>query len=426
MNFFSKLISFCKQYKSISVYGTGNYGMMIKFALYECNISINAFVVSDNQEQELEEIDGIKVIKFSKWLKDYGNDAVIVAIAQPIQKEICENLREEGINNFYCINEADFYQKSVGILDTSIAVENHGNEIIMQAVTQRIKELMEDEFIFRLPFIDEFRGYAEKYLERCEKVFLGGTNALNSAMDIKRYIGISSQNIETLSNKIILMGVGWWRYEDSPNEYTVDILHRVLSKDSIHSVRDSYTEGKLRNIGITNVVNTGCPTIWNLNKTFCEKIPRQKGKDAIIMFTPGDRVRDAAIVKIVYDNYRNIFFWPQGPTDYLYIKSMCPSARAIPPQLSELEKFLDEHDNVDYIGTRLHGGIKCLQHKKRSIILSIDNRAIEMGKDFNLPVFERDDIDQLQKVINDPLNTEINIPEDNIKVWTNQFEDKRI
>lgn len=426
MDFSNGLISFCEKHDNISVYGIGNYGMMTKTVLYGCNMTIHAFVISDNQQFECENIDQVKVFKFSEWIKEHGDDSVIVAVAEPSQNEICIQLKRAGIDSFYCVKESDIYQRPIGILDTSIAVENHGNEIIMQAVNQNLEYLFKEQFIFRLPFIDEFRGYAVKYLGRCEKVFLGGTNALNSSMDIERFIGVSSKNITQIRNKLILMGVGWCQYEEEPNEYSIELLRQILSKDKVHSVRDSYTEKKLKSIGITNVVNTGCPTLWNMNEEFCMKIPCQKGRDAIIMLTPGDRKRDEKIVNIVVANYEKIFFWPQGPIDYSYIKSICPNAEAISPQLNELDNFLDTHNNIDYIGTRLHGGIRCLQHKKRAIILSVDNRAAEMGKDFNLPVLDAGDMEQLQDKINGVIEIDIRLPKKNIDIWKNQFKNRDI
>ena len=53
------------------------------------------------------------------------------------------------------------------------------------------------------------------------------------------------------------------------------------------------------------------------------------------------------------------------------------------------DSFLENTKNIDYVGTRLHGGMRALQHEKRTIILGIDNRAIELNKDYNIPVIEQ-------------------------------------
>ena len=78
--------------------------------------------------------------------------------------------------------------------------------------------------------------------------------------------------------------------------------------------------------------------------------------------------------------------------------------------------------NLDFIGTRLHAGIRALQKFRRTIILGIDNRATEKSKDFNLKVLQRDDIDKLNGIINNDFRTEININETNIKKWKDQFK----
>ena len=60
---------------------------------------------------------------------------------------------------------------------------------------------------------------------------------------------------------------------------------------------------------------------------------------------------------------------------------------------------MDSDKELDYVGTRLHAGVRAMQKGRRSIILSIDNRAREMGKDYNLNVIERNDIYKLEEYI---------------------------
>ena len=94
------------------------------------------------------------------------------------------------------------------------------------------------------------------------------------------------------------------------------------------------------------------------------------------------------------------------------------------PSLKDYTKFLLNYE-CDYIGTRLHGGIYALQHKKRTIILKIDNRAEEMQKFCNLPCIARNDLQDLIEKINTSFETNIIIPEDNIKKWKEQFKNDR-
>ena len=96
------------------------------------------------------------------------------------------------------------------------------------------------------------------------------------------------------------------------------------------------------------------------------------------------------------------------------------SIQIIPHNLKSYDSLL-ENDEVDFIGTRLHAGIRAIQFKQRSIIIGIDNRALEMGKDFNIPVLKRLELDELHKLIQADLEVDISIPLENINKWKSQF-----
>ena len=110
---------------------------------------------------------------------------------------------------------------------------------------------------------------------------------------------------------------------------------------------------------------------------------------------------DKYMVNILMKNYSDVFFWPQGYSDYQYAVDLgiINRVKIINPNLEAMHKILLSGD-IDYVGTRLHGGIYAIQHKVRSIILSIDNRAREMKENYNIPTLEREMIEQLDSVIN--------------------------
>lgn len=56
---------------------------------------------------------------------------------------------------------------------------------------------------------------------------------------------------------------------------------------------------------------------------------------------------------------------------------------------------------MDFVGTRLHGGIRAMQHKQRAIIIEIDNRAKEISSRFE---------------------NDIQIPFDKVNQWKDQFK----
>ena len=59
--------------------------------------------------------------------------------------------------------------------------------------------------------------------------------------------------------------------------------------------------------------------------------------------------------------------------------------------LEGYDNLLKSKEELDYIGTRLHAGIRALQFKRKSIIVGIDNRSNEISKDINLPIIIRKD-----------------------------------
>jgi hypothetical protein len=311
----------------------------------------------------------------------------------------------------------------ISIFDTSITDNNLGNEIIMDAVYKQLRSIFGTYFFIKLPYLDSIGGQSIEYIKHSDHVFLGGTNALTAEMETYRQWGIDKQNYSNIK-KVILMGVGWWQYQGRISKYTSKILRHVLHKDLLHSVRDSYTETKLKEIGITNTINTSCPTMWELTENHCSSIPERKSDSVLITLTnySQDFKNDAMLLKIIEKNYSKIYAWIQGPEDFAYIKKINDKVIILPPSLEALDKLLASPIAIDYIGTRLHAGIRALQFKRRSIIIAVDNRALEKQKDFNLVVIERNNLDHLQETITGSFKTKINLPVDNINRWKNQFE----
>ena len=55
----------------------------------------------------------------------------------------------------------------------------------------------------------------------------------------------------------------------------------------------------------------------------------------------------------------------------------------ISPNLRSFD-FILENEDIDYVGTRLHAGIRAVQKSVRTFIVTIDNRAKEISKDIYL------------------------------------------
>lgn len=317
--------------------------------------------------------------------------------------------------------------KVISVLDTTICDYNLGNQIIMESVYRIIDELFPDAFIFKLQYAEKFGKRSLNYIRKSDFTFFGGTNSLSSHMWRYSQMGFKLFDLFFIKNKLILLGVGWWQYQSLPDFYTKFFLKNLLSRDIIHSVRDSYTKQMLESIGISNVINTSCPTTWDLTVEHCKQIPLTKSDNVVITFTDYNQSRDLdeKLLKLVLSSYKKVFFWVQGVGDFEYISSFKHIHKneiyIIPPKLHLYDEILKNED-VDYIGTRLHAGIRAIQFKKRALILAIDNRAKELAKDINLNVTDRSDFETILNFISNSYKTELKIPLENIKKWKEQFK----
>lgn len=119
-----------------------------------------------------------------------------------------------------------------------------------------------------------------------------------------------------------------------------------------------------------------------------------------------------------------MYLWVQGSEDLDKLHSMPESdgIELVQGGFAGLEQFVKEHGDIDYFGTRLHCGIYCLNHKIRSMIVTIDNRAADIQRDTNIPTVNRPDLKRdMERLIEQPRSTDIHIPVENIQRWKEQF-----
>lgn len=259
----------------------------------------------------------------------------------------------------------------------------------------------------------------------CNYRFVGGTNLLSSNMDKYRQLRISSKKMLLLKSTVLL-GVGWYSYQKSPNYYSKIFLRFLLSSKLFHSVRDNYTKEKLNNAGIFNVINTGCPTMWPLANYTSESFSQKKSENVLITLTDYSQnyLCDKKLIQIVSNSYRNIYFWPQGHNDIGYLKRLnfnLDKFTILNRTKNDFESFINGSIDFDYVGTRLHAGIKCLLAGKRAIILEVDNRSAEIAKDTGLPTIKRDKFDMISDRVLNPKPIKIRIDTDTINSWKAQF-----
>ena len=312
--------------------------------------------------------------------------------------------------------------KSATVLDTSICSDNAGDEIIMDAVYDVLAEVIPDVYLFKVMTHDFMGEVSRKIVAASQFAIVGGTNLLDSHALSKNALW-KLRLLDTLKlRSALLLGVGWRGYAEPASRTTKAVLKRVLSPDMQHSVRDSYTAEKLRAV-IPNVTNTACMTMWKLTPEWCAGLPRKRAASAVtnLTFYRPDPAADTAMLKLLVAKYQSVYFWPQQFEDQAYFESLgVDGVRGLNPNLRSYTRFLEAED-VDFIGTRLHGGIRAMQHKHRALVIGIDNRATEINKDTNLPVIQRGQIAGIEAWIDGGAATTIVLPAEAIAAWKRQL-----
>lgn len=276
----------------------------------------------------------------------------------------------------------------------------------------------------------------KQLIKNSEFTFVGGTNLLSS--DIKVYNQWKSNYFNFLINfpivnNAILFGVGWWQYQKKPTKYTSSFYKKLLTSNFNHSIRDSYTKSKLKEIGIMNGLNTSCPTTWSLDGMVSDR-KKHNVDNVLLMLTDyhPDADIDNKLIDILLEKFNDkIYFFPQGINDLEYIKSLKSfnenKSRFVlfNHDIIDLNKFIQSNSDYVYIGTRLHGGIKCMQNGISALILSNDNRSKELGNDINLAVVNRIDFPKIVDWIEFNSNFgKVTLPTKNIENWKLQFINK--
>jgi polysaccharide pyruvyl transferase WcaK-like protein len=314
--------------------------------------------------------------------------------------------------------------RTVALLDTSAASNNLGDTIIMDAVRAETADLFRECAVLRITSHEMMGPHSRRLVRGARWAITGGSSLLSSRMWFRASWKVTPFDALAGLN-IITMGAGWHQYQSWTDPYSRWMLRSLLSRDGLHSVRDGYTEGMLASIGITNVVNTGCPTLWALTPQHCASVPRRKA-DAVVTTInsyPGLQNRDAdrRMLELLKRQYRAVYLWIQTSTDYEYARSLTSDIVYVNPSVEAFNGILGSELDLDYVGNRLHAGIRALQQPRRTIIVEIDNRAREMGSDFGLPTVGRTEFDRLEQMITTPFETAVRLPDAAIARWKNQF-----
>ncbi len=324
--------------------------------------------------------------------------------------------------------------KKILLFDTSQGTKNLGDFIIMDAIHKQLQFLLENNFVIsyptHMPILHSYqmlrKNEVSKACREADYKFLCGTNLFaHNLLHITLGWNINLIDAKNYEGSISI-GCGSVPSDKKINSYTKAVYHKALNHEVVHSTRDERTKDFLESLGF-QAINTGCPTTWSLTEEFCKEIPKEKASNVVFTLTDykQDEQKDEMLLQLLLENYENVYFWPQGDADYDYFRKMknADKVKLLGANLASYHHLLSNDAlDLDYVGTRLHAGIYAMQHKRRSIIINVDNRAKDMARTYGLHIIEREQIQDVPNYIKQEIETNIKLNVENIKKWKQQFE----
>ncbi|HEY0248648.1 MAG TPA: polysaccharide pyruvyl transferase family protein [Gryllotalpicola sp.] len=306
------------------------------------------------------------------------------------------------------------------LVDPGMASTNIGDQIISDAVHREFVAPLRAAGVEveTIPMHGQLSEESRARLRRADDVVVSGTNLLADHMRFRSPWQWATRDIELTRGKLTTFGVGWWQYQlGGVDPFSARWL-RALSSGRPWAVRDEYSAARLRAAGVA-AVHTSCPTLWGVER---QALPSDESR-VIATFTDynQDPLADRRLVELLESRFAEVLYWPQGPGDERYIRSIVPGEpRLIPASLAAFDAEL-QRPSTAYVGLRLHGGIRAMQFGVPTLILSIDNRAREISRSVGLIAPSRHALGEIGALLAEPRPGELSIPREQIDDWRGQW-----
>ena len=99
--------------KNVYCYGAGNYGKALAYILYDMDVDLKGFIVT-NKKESFNILLGKPIFQIDKLIIS-DDDCILVSVNEMLQDEIKNELLSRNIFKFYCISE-----KLIETLEASI------------------------------------------------------------------------------------------------------------------------------------------------------------------------------------------------------------------------------------------------------------------------------------------------------------------
>ena len=127
--------------------------------------------------------------------------------------------------------------KRVVLLDTAVASTNLGDQIIMEAVRAGLEDVLGGAIVASVASHDRMGPKGRRLVRDADAVIAGGSNLISSRMWFRSVWRLGPRDA-FLGMNTILMGIGWYQFQNKPDPYSRWLLKRVLHPAVTHSVRE--------------------------------------------------------------------------------------------------------------------------------------------------------------------------------------------
>jgi len=308
----------------------------------------------------------------------------------------------------------------IAYVDPGAKTTNLGDLVISQSVKRNLIDPVAEagDEVVMVPLHGNLSDHERTVIRSAREVLVCGTNLLSDHAYFRSPWHWSRDDISLASGKLTMFGVGWWQYQRAGIDFVTARWMRSLASDKPWAVRDEYSAQRLQRAGV-DAIHLSCPTLWGIQH---QTIP-QAGESVVVTLTDynQDPLADQRLIDLVERSFDRVSFWPQGPGDEAYLRSLRPGANVLEPTLQAFDEAMLGAESVSYIGLRLHAGIRAMQLGRPSLPLSIDNRAREISRSVGLVAPSRHDVRALEQALREGGRRALSLPEKSIEAWRERW-----